>query len=169
MVEKKTLAILRSLCYHFDNFAQCSRCSQCLFVNFNKFLHQISGCLGSGQTCRINSPSIYRCHWGKVPTVTHIHNIIGCYNHTASIMALLLAPLMLCILILYGSSAAQSLKSTPNNRFLRDFAWQFYSVPEFMPEICWEKVIEGIFLFVVSVWSRVWNFTSCIISQHNTY
>ena len=35
-------------------------------------------------------------------------------------------PLMLCALIVYMSSLTYSLKSPPNDKFLRSFSWQFY-------------------------------------------
>ena len=54
---------------------------------------------------------------------------------------------MLCVLILYMSGGTYSLKSTPNDRFLRNFSWQFYLLSEFLPEICWEEVAEEIFFF----------------------
>ena len=53
--------------------------------------------------------------------------------------------LMLCVLILYISGGAYSLKSTLNADFLRNFSWQFYLLSEFLPEICWEEIAEEIF------------------------
>ena len=38
-------------------------------------------------------------------------------------------------------------KSTPNDRFLRSFPWQFYLLSAFLPEICWEEVAEEIFIY----------------------
>ena len=53
----------------------------------------------------------------------------------------LLTSLMLCVL-------------TPNDRFfLRNFSWQFYLLSEFMPEICWDEIIEEIiFVFCFNDW-----------------
>ena len=49
---------------------------------------------------------------------------------------------MLSVLILYISGGTYSLKPTLNMRFLRNFPWQFYLRLEFLPEICWEEIIE---------------------------
>ena len=81
---------------------------------------------------------------------------------------------MLCRLILYVSGGTYSLKSTPNDRFLRNFSWQFYFTPTVFARnllrvshrrnifhiswqvylllnlftgICWEIIAVGIFLF----------------------
>ena len=52
---------------------------------------------------------------------------------------------MLCTLILYISSEPYSLKSTPNDKFLRNSSGQFYLLSEFLPEIYWEESAEEIF------------------------
>ena len=59
---------------------------------------------------------------------------------------------MLCALILQVSGEAYSLKSTPNDKFLRNFFMPgFYLLSEFLPEICWEEMAEEIF-FHISFW-----------------
>ena len=50
-------------------------------------------------------------------------------------------------LVSHTTYVTYSLKSTPNDRFLRNFSWQFYLLLEFLPEICWEEIAEEI-LFV---------------------
>ena len=47
---------------------------------------------------------------------------------------------MMCVLILYIIGGTYSLKSTPNDKFLRNFSWQFELLSEFFPEICWEEI-----------------------------
>ena len=54
---------------------------------------------------------------------------------------------MLCALILYMSGGLYYLNSTPNDRFLRIFSWQFYLLSEILPEICWEEIAEEIYFF----------------------
>ena len=44
---------------------------------------------------------------------------------------------MLCVLILYENVGTHSLKSIK-------FSWQFYLLSEFLPEIYWEGIAEGI-------------------------
>ena len=61
------------------------------------------------------------------------------------------------VLILSTSGGTYSLKSISNNRFLRNFSWQFYLLSEFLPEIYWEEaVIE--FFFHISFSSRYLNY-----------
>ena len=52
--------------------------------------------------------------------------IIHHHNPLVRITTWLLTPLMLCALFLSMSGATYSLKSTLNNRFVRNFSWQFY-------------------------------------------
>ena len=47
------------------------------------------------------------------------------------------------ITYVHMSGGTYSLKLTPNNRFLRNFSWQFY-LRDFLPEICWEAASEEI-------------------------
>ena len=47
----------------------------------------------------------------------------------------LLTPLMSSALIVYMSGETYSLKSTSNDRFLRNFSQQFYLLSQFLPEI----------------------------------
>ena len=55
--------------------------------------------------------------------------IIDPYKLSVRIIDLLfLTPLMLCVLILYISGGKYSLKSTPNDKFLGNFSWQFYFI-----------------------------------------
>ena len=61
---------------------------------------------------------------------------------------LCLTPLLLDVLILYMSGGTYSLKSTPDDRFLRSFSLQFYLFAEFLAEICWEEVAEEIFFSI---------------------
>ena len=53
---------------------------------------------------------------------------------------------MLCVLILYMSGVAYNLKS--NDRFLKNFSWQFYLLSRFLLEISGEEVVEEIFIFI---------------------
>ena len=73
---------------------------------------------------------------GKMKRDEHCTYIIGHYNPSVRIPNQLIASFMLCALILCMSSGTYNLKSTPNNRFLRSFSWQFFLLPEFLPEIC---------------------------------
>ena len=66
---------------------------------------------------------------------------------------------MLGALILYMSGRTYSLKSTPKDRFLRSFSWQFYLFSEFLPEICWEQVNEEIFSYF-PFWCLTWSLNS---------
>ena len=42
------------------------------------------------------------------------------------------------------SGDSYSFNSIPNDRFLRNFSWQFYLLTEFFPQICWEEIAEEI-------------------------
>ena len=60
---------------------------------------------------------------------------------------------MLCLLILYISGGTYSLKTTPNDRFFWETFHGIYLLTEFLPEICWEEIAEGIlFVFCFDVW-----------------
>ena len=55
---------------------------------------------------------------------------------------------MLCVLIfLCISGMTYSLKSTPNDRFLIIFSWQFCLLLEFLPEVCREEAAHEIFSY----------------------
>ena len=82
--------------------------------------------------------------------ITYITYTIIHYNPSVRISRKLLTPLNLCALILYISSGNYSLKSTPNDRLLINFSWQFYLLSEFLPEICWEAVAEKYFFFHIT-------------------
>ena len=58
---------------------------------------------------------------------------------------------MLCGLILYINVGTYSLKSTKNDRFLRNFCQQFYLLLGFLPKICWEGIAEKNFLYFVAM------------------
>ena len=77
---------------------------------------------------------------------------------------------MLCVLILYISGSTYSLKSTSNDKFLRNFSWQFYLLSEVLEEICWNGVSEEIlFIFCFDIWPGVRTPAWRLISQHTTY
>ena len=88
-------------------------------------------------------------------------------------MTKFLTPLMLYVLILYMNNRTYNLKSTPSDRFLNNFSWQFFDLlSEFLLVISWEEVDEEIFYifhFVVDVRPRDCPVQSCVISQHSTY
>ena len=53
---------------------------------------------------------------------------------------------------------------------LRNFSCQFYLLSEFLPEICWEKITEGIlFVFYFDVWPGTRTLALHLINQHTTY
>ena len=63
-----------------------------------------------------------------------------------------------------------TLMSTPNHRFLRSSSWQFDLLSEFLPEICWEEVVEVklffCILFCCLVWSSNPGFKSNKLTHH---
>ena len=64
---------------------------------------------------------------------------------------------MLRAIILYVTGGIYSLKSTLNDRFLRNFSMQIYLLSESAPEICWKEVAEEIFSdFRFNVWPGIW-------------
>ena len=68
---------------------------------------------------------------------THTHTyIIGHYNPSVRIIDLVSHTTYVVCVNFYISGGTYSLKSTPNDRFLRNFSWQFYLLLEFLPEIC---------------------------------
>ena len=75
---------------------------------------------------------------------------------------------MLCALILYMSGGSYSLKSTPNDRFLRSSSWQFYLYSDFLPEIYWEAVAKKIFFFIISFWCLIWDLSRGLTSNKPT-
>ena len=55
----------------------------------------------------------------------------------------------------YLKDGTYSLQSAQKNRLVRSFSRQFYLLSDFSPEICWEEVVEEIFLyFRFDVWPR---------------
>ena len=78
-----------------------------------------------------NQKVTQRCIYGR-----HIRTyIIDRYKPLVTITTQLLIALMLCTLILYLIGRAQSLKSTPNNSFLRNFMTILFTL-RVLPEIC---------------------------------
>ena len=69
--------------------------------------------------------------------------IIDHYNLSVRIATQFLTLLMLCVLIFFN------LKSTSNDRLLKNLSWQFYLLSEFLPEFCREKVApkKNFFIF----------------------
>ena len=55
------------------------------------------------------------------------------------VITYVLIPLMLCALTLYMSGRTYYLKSTPKERFLRNFSGHFCLFPEFLQEVCLEE------------------------------
>ena len=51
------------------------------------------------------------------------------------------------VLIVSINRCTYSLKTIPNDSFLRKFTLQFYLLSEFLPKICWEEINEEIFFF----------------------
>ena len=82
-------------------------------------------------------------------------------SYCFSLLLIVPPPLMLCALILYISGGTYSLKSTPNDRFLRSF----FLLSEILSDICWEEIAEEIFsYFRFDFWPEVWH-----TNQHTTY
>ena len=52
---------------------------------------------------------------------------------------------MLYALILYVSSGTYSLTSSPKDSFFKTFSWQVYLLSQFLPEICWEEIVQELF------------------------
>ena len=95
----------------------------------------------------------------------YIHTyIIGHYNSSVRII-----DLMLCVLILYISGGPYSLKSTLNDRFLRNFSWQFYYRSEFLPEICWEEENRRRNTFRILFWCLAWDSNPAFLSNKPTH
>ena len=67
------------------------------------------------------------------------------FGHSVRITIKLLAPVMLCALILYMSGGTYSLKSTPNNRFVRSISWQFVYSQSFCQKSAESKSPEEYF------------------------
>ena len=89
-------------------------------------------------SCSVHTTDISQSKLYHAPTI-YIHTyIIGHYNPSVRITVQLLAPLMLCALILYMIRGAYSLKSISNNRFF--FCETFFMAGLFTfrvwPEIC---------------------------------
>ena len=86
------------------------------------------------------------------PHTTYVTYIIGHCNPSVRIINLVShTTYVVCVIFLYISGAIYSLKSIPNDKFLlRNFSRQFYLLPEFLLEICWEEIAEKI-LFRISV------------------
>ena len=64
---------------------------------------------------------------------------------------------MLCVLNWYISGEIYILKSIPNDRFfLENFHSNYYSLSEFLQEICWEDIAEEI-LFCILFWCLAWD------------
>ena len=78
---------------------------------------------------------------------------------------------MLCALSLYLSGGTYSLTSTTNDILLRNiFMAILYLLSEFLPDICWEKIVEEIFAyFRFHVWFGIWTRALRLIWQHIIY
>ena len=77
---------------------------------------------------------------------------------------------MLYGVILYKNDETNRIKSTPNDRFLQNFSWEFHLFSEFLPEIYWEKIAEEI-IFHISLYSKpkVWTVPLSVLGQYTTY
>ena len=85
---------------------------------------------------------------------------------------------MLCTLILYMSGGISSLKSTPNNRFFKNFLKQFYWLSDVLTDIYWEESADEIIvhisflmfifrnLFQALTYPNLWLYYSGFITQN---
>ena len=88
----------------------------------------------------------------------------------SGLLTQLLTPFMLRMLILYmsGGSYRRVLKSTSNDRFLRNFSLAIlFTFRVFVRNLLMKYFF--IFRFVGDVWQGVWTEASRLISQHTTY
>ena len=77
---------------------------------------------------------------------------------------------MLHELIIYISGRIYSLKTTSNGNFLRNFPWEFYLLPVFLPEIFWKEAAEEIFLFLYFLfWCLTWGLNRGLTSNKPAY
>ena len=61
----------------------------------------------------------------------YIHTKLAITSLHLGLLTQFFIPLMLCVLILYISGGTYGLKSTTNDRFLKNFSWQFYLLSQF--------------------------------------
>ena len=92
--------------------------------------------------------------------------IIGYYNPTVRIIDLVSHTTYVVCANFYTYVAGPRLRTTD---FFKIFSWEFYLLPEFLPEICCEEIAEEIlfiFCFDVRPGARILAFR--LISQHTT-
>ena len=83
--------------------------------------------------------------------------VIAClfiYNPLVRIKTYFRTPLtyVACVNLYTCAVAPYSLKSTSNNKFLGNFPWQIYLIPDFLKEIWWEEVAKEIFSYISFSW-----------------
>ena len=104
------------------------------------------------------------------PVLFSLHTKLVITTHESGLLTYFLTRLMLCVLILYTSG---SLKSTPSNRFLRNFSWQFLFSLRILARnllrVSRWRYISSYFILIGDVWSVVWTMASLLICQHTTY
>ena len=96
--------------------------------------------------------------------------IIGHYNPSVRIFDLASdTTYVVCVNFMHRWRDLQlnSLKSTPNDRSLRNFLRQFYLFSALLSEICWEEIAEGI-LFRISFWCLAWGSNAGFTSNKPT-
>ena len=105
----------------------------------------------------------------------HTYIYIGHYNHSIRITIKFLTPLTFCVLILCMCGGTYSLKSTSNDRFLRNFFMAILFGSRIFARRRSPKkyffFVFFIFCFVrnVFVWHGVWTMESRLGSPHATY
>ena len=67
-------------------------------------------------------------------------------------------------IILQVSGGTYSFKSTPNDRFLRNFPWQFYLLSVFLAEFRWEEIAKEI-IFRILFCCLTWGLTRSLTSN----
>ena len=99
----------------------------------------------------------------------HIY-IIGHYNPLVMITTQFLTTLMLCALILYMSGGTYTLKSTPNDRFLRKFFMAIiFTFRVFARNLLKDKRRKILFVFCFDAWPGARSLSFPLIGHHTTY
>ena len=84
--------------------------------------------------------------------ITALHAQLAITTLQSVLLTYFLTPLMLCVLILYISGGTYSLRSIPNDRFLRNFIMAILLTRRVL-EICWKEITEEIpSVFCFDVW-----------------
>ena len=101
----------------------------------------------------------------------YIHTYItDHYNPSVRIIDLVShATYVVCVNFIYKWRNLQFKVDSERQTFLRNFSWQFYLLSEFVPEICWEEIVEVIrFVFCFDVWPGARTLVFRLLIQYST-